>query len=397
MNRLYNLAGLVLFFGTSFGQDIDSITQKTPFQQEMSIDKQLVVLGNGSIVTSFLHNSLVRENHWTDEIVQNQINALSNQNRFGAQTAFDVKYHTGDGTYFGAGYQNIIGGIAQKSIFQLVLEGNQNQPNITLDQNNGFEQIGFAYLSFGKAFKDTAAQRKTSFGVSLYGRQNYSKYTASSGTFDLDSAGESIQVNNADIAISQDISDPFNTFGLGASFKIDQIINENLISFEIQNLGVFFGSKTRSAQMLSAYSFDGFNLSSQINNAGSVRLQDSINNNYFTTDTSSAVQLLPFSTSVAVNKPLGNRNNFRAELHYVYFTGYYPLLKAEYHQHFKGKSASWNVGARVGGFGNYAISLGTHIPLSKHTLTAQIAGLESMISENLPVNWYAQVGLKVML
>ena len=397
MNRLYNLVVLILLYGTCFGQEGDSVIQNTTFQKEISIDKKLVVVGNGGVITSFLNNSLVKENHWTDEIIQNQINALGSNNRFGAYAAFDAAYHIGDGTFFGAGYQNIIGATTQKSIFQLILEGNKNQPNITLDQHNGFEQIGFAFVTVGKEFVDSSAQRKTSFGVNLYGRQNYSKYSADGGTFDLDSAGESIQVNDAALSISQDISDPFNTFGIGASFKMNQIVDENLISFEINNLGVFFGSNIRSAQMIEAYTFDGFNLSSQINNAGGVTLQDSVNNNYFETDTSSAVQLLPFSTRFAISKPLGNRNSFRAEIHYLYFTGYYPLLKAEYHQHFKGKNASWNVGARVGGFGNYALSLGSYIPLGKHTLTAQIAGLESMVSENLPVNWYGKIGFKIML
>lgn len=398
MNKLYNLSVLLLVFGTAYGQDIDSSAVEYSFHQHLSIDKKIVVTGEGGFMTSFLNNTLVKENYWTDEIIQNQINNLGDANRFGAYGDFNAAYHSGKGLIYGAGYLNIVGGLLQKQLLQIALEGNQSQPIITLENNNGLEQLGLGYISIGKEKIDSAKSTRMFYSLKLYSRQQYSKVSATSGKFELDSAGESINVSDANVAVTQGLSDPFTSFGLGIGFGFEKPYRDGLITFSFDNLGLLLGRQTRSAQMHSNFVFDGFDLSSQINQAGAIAIQDSLNNQFFDVDTSSAVQLLPMIFQLGYDKPLGNQNLLHVELRHLYFTGYYPLVKAEYHQKFKGKSAAWNIGTRIGGFGNYGLSFGAKLPINnKHQFTIQVAGVESMVSSNLPVNWYGRFGLSIQL
>ena len=323
MNKLYNLSFLLLVFGASYGQDIDSSIQENSFYQDPTIEKKIVFSGEGGLMTSFLNNTLVKENHWTDEIIQNQINNLGGTNRFGVYGDLNAAYHTGNGLVFGAGYLNMVGGLLQKQLVQIALEGNQSQPIITLENNNGLEQLGLAYVSIGKEKIDSARNSKMFYSLKLYSRQSYSKLTATSGTFELDSAGESIEVSDANVTVTQDVANPFTTFGLGIGFGFEQPYKDGLIKFSADNLGLLFGTQTRMAEMHANFVFDGFDLSSQINQAGSVAIQDSLNNQFFNVDTASAIQLLPMIFKFSYEKPLGNQNLLHTELKFIYFTGYF--------------------------------------------------------------------------
>lgn len=402
MNRLYKLAFLFLVYTTASGQSIDSSKNESYIMySDLLVTKSIHINGQVGFVTTFVNNALIRNDFWSDDIILDQINSLGQTNRLGAFVDGDITYMTGNkkGLYFGIGYKNIVAATSQKELIELAFRGNSNLPSIKLEQKNAFEQTGIASISIGRAIYDSASKTQIAFGFDIYAQQQHTKIVGRDGLFQTDSAGESLTVSDADIVLTQNLVDPFKSLGIGVDFEIkQQIKNRDYWSFSVSDLGIIRSSEVRSAIMLSDFDFDGFDVSSQINSAGGIQIQDSFNQNYFNTDTTTEMRLVPFRTSFRYIKSLGIINSFESRLSYLYFTGYYPLLEASYQQQFKSKSAGWRIGARIGGFGSYGLNLGINLPFGTgHSFKLDVAGLESMASNNLPINWYSKFGLIIQL
>ncbi|MFT5512344.1 MAG: hypothetical protein ACI8SE_000742 [Bacteroidia bacterium] len=400
MNRLFNLGVCLLVFYNSVAQNTDSSDVSVGQLLALRPTEKLKIDGDIGLITTFLNNSLISNNYWTDDLILNQVNNLNDVNRFGAFGGLSTIYYSGkpSGLFYGLGYKNLNGGTSQKSILEAILKGNQNQPSIVLDRRNGFEQIGYGYVSLGREVFDTIKNRRIAVALNLYARQQYTKFLGTSGSFEVDSSGEFLDVRDADVLVLQDLSNPFESFGIGITMSYTQSVNDDLWSFKVEDFGVIRSSNMRTAMLNSSFTFDGFDVSSQIDNAGSLQLQDSLNQNFFETDTSSDLRLMPFETSVQLLKSLGNNNILDASLSYVNLVGFYPLLEAVYQQPFKGSKANWRVGAQVGGFGNCGVNLGGEFPFGLgHIFTLNVAGLESLSSDNLPVYMYGKMGLKIQL
>jgi hypothetical protein len=402
MNRLYNITLLIFLSFSVYGQNADTIqtnsnlaTSSTANQERVEIKSDL------GLVTTFLNNALLSNDYWTDRILQDQVDNLGNRNRLGAFSKSTAYYHTGNtsGLYFGVSYKNITGLVSQKEPVEVVLRGNKNVPTILIENRNAFERIGMAGLTIGKERYDSSKHMTFSYGLTLLQRQFYSKFTATDGMFITDSSGEQITVSNANAVYAQELAGNLESFGLGLQMRLEKdLINNDRWTFSISDLGIIRSSNYRVSTMKSGFTFDGFDVSSQVSSAGGIEVKDSVNQNYFETDTTSKLNLAPFETSFRYIKSLGASNFVDSKISYLYFAGYYPLLETSYLQKFKSSQASWSVGARIGGFGSYGLLLGAVLPINnKHLIRLNVAGLESMASNNLPVYWYGQCSLRILI
>ncbi|MFT5722897.1 MAG: hypothetical protein ACI9JN_000002 [Bacteroidia bacterium] len=402
MNRLYNLALLIVFSFSLSAQTMDStVSWSGPNDYLFDNSKKLVLSSDAGLVSSFLINSLIFQDFWTDDIIQNQSNALSSSNRLGGFINTGATFYSGkkQGLYFGINHNAITGLSSQKDVVKMVLRGNHDFPSLSLDQNNKFESQRYSALTIGLSEFDSSSKTKMSFGFSLLFGHQYAMIEGSSGLFVTDSSGEEITVTGADLVIQEDLSNFFGTIGAGFNFQVvQQRPNSDVWSFQVSDFGFIQSSNIKTSTLLKDFTFDGFDVSSQINSSGGLKIKDSVDQNYLDIDTSSGTRLAPFQTAFRFIKSLGNSNQLDTRISYLYFSGYYPLLESNYQQQIKGKKGSWRIGARLGGFGAYGINFGAVLPFSsRHLLMIDVTGLESMASNNLPVYWYGKLGLTFKL
>ncbi len=401
MNKLYKLTLLFLVYSNAVGQTLDPAYNSDNYHfEDLAVTKSLELDGDLGFTTTFVNNALIKNDYWSDDVVLNQINSLGQTNRLGGFIHTGITYNTGNtnGLYIGANYNTMLGVTSQKELIELALRGNQNQPTIDLVQKNAFEQMSYGSVSIGRVRYDSAKSTQIRYGLDFYSQQQFVKVVGNQGRFETDSSGEKLTVTDADVVVTQNLSNPFTSFGVGIDFEISRLFANDCWSFSLLDLGVIRSSEMRTATMLSNFVFDGFDVSSQVNSAGGIQIQDSFNQNFFETDTTSKIRLVPFQTCLQHVKVLGTNNSIDSRLTYIYFSGYYPLLETTYQQQFKAKSALWRVGARLGGFGVYGVQFGTVLPFGNgHSFKLDVVGLESMASSNLPVNWFGRFGLSIQL
>lgn len=400
MNKLYKLTFLFLVSSTCAAQQNDS-TYQPWYASSFASEPSIRLEGELGLVTSFLNNTLIKNDYWSDEMILNQVNNLGQHNRLGGIVHSTMTYHTGGSSnlFYTLHYKNITGFTGQKELINLALKGNAKQPVLDFEQKNGFQQQSFGSVGIGKSFHDSVRRTRMNVGISLYFEQAFNKISANRGRFETDSSGESVMVSNADVHLMRSLDNAFSSPGLGINFVFTHLNKSNTqFHFRLKDFGVVRNTQYNSAQMIPAFVFSGFDVSSHVNSAGSINIQDSIIQNYFTSDTTSTLRLLPFETSVAIVKPLGVNNTVETKFSYLYFTGNFPLLESNYEQLFKSSNASWRVGARLGGFGWYGINLGLKLPFGMgHQFAVDVTGIESMVSSNVPVNWTGRFGLLIKL
>ena len=358
-------------------------------------------LGIGS---NFLNRDLVFNDFWSSELIESQVNQLNSTNRFGAYNRSSIQFHTGVDTAakwrksFGIGYMSLIGVTASDAFIKTVLEG--NKPNRSIDFSNPHRYELWNTVSFDFGFNDYDAvkRRKQSITLSLVGGLNYLNFAADGGSLQTDSSGGRISLTDSDISLASNTNDGLSGYGFTLSYAMTKEVNtSSLLSIKAENLG-FIRYDIRSYDLVSTTSFEGFDVTTPIRTGDEINLQDSVEDQFITQDSGSRIVPFPARLEIGYQHTLSSQNAIEASLSYLHFPGYMPQFEGLYLQRIGQSQALWKIGARLGGFGGYALRLGLELPMGDTSgLQLDIAGAESMASSNLPVNWFGRFGLIIGL
>ncbi len=403
MNKLFSLLLLL-----SLSSAVYSQSNKTIVDVQLGFNDSLEVslVGSAGIVSSFLSNSLVKNDFWTTDIIDEQIQSLNEYNRMGGFITAEIKL-LGKASnilsktkkhqpIFGIGHQSLTAVKLQKDVLGLGLKGNTAYRNISLETTNKFENQQFSYLKIGLAHLNPTRTSKYEIGLNLITSHKMTSGYAKNGTIQTDSISRNITMNDVELEYYQSTNKPFSDLGLSLFYSYLTRLNNNkdILKISLENVGIMSARNQINRVLTNDVDFNGFDVSENIRNTNSLNLEDSVNQNYFESDSSNSFYITPFHISAQYVYFLNENQAIDGSLSYLNFAGYYPLLEADYCQTFGLKSRSWFIGAKLGGFGTYAMNFGVKLPIGNRGLFSfQLAGLESIASENLAVNWYSNVGL----
>jgi hypothetical protein len=401
MNKRFSLVLLLAIAWLPLFAQLDSFpTQKSLRLQPSAYVMAETELGIGS---NFLNKELIFNDFWSSDLIATQIDQLSSTNRFGAYNNSRVLYVTAlDSSVkwrksFGFSYVSLNGLTASDAFVKTILQGNQPNRRIDFDPVHGYELWNTVSLDFGFSDYDKIKKRNQSITLSLVGGLNYQNLNAQGGYLETDSSGGMITLSETDISLSENTGGN-SGIGFTLSYSLTKKLNStSILQFNADNLG-FVRYDVTTYNLVSSTSFEGFDVTTPIRTGEEINLQDSVENQFITEE--SGARIIPFPARLALGyeRTLSYRNALEASVSYLYFPGYLPQVEGLYLQRIGESNALWKIGARVGGFGSYALRLGLELPIgSTSGLQLDIAGAESMATSNLPVNWFGKFGLVVGL
>lgn len=402
MNKLFSLVILSLFSIPSQAQQVPAGSFKDYNQHHFEDSAYLETNFSGGIITNFLTRAMVTENYWTNDIISKQVEQLTNVNRMGFQFEGEVLIHgrksisnpTKLTLLLGLKHNFISAFSANRAVTSTLLEGNKNNRSLNFDQPNKYDQLRISSLNIGGEWLGKDRNSKQQLYVSLVGGHNFTRFVSTGGEVVTDSLGESIRGQNTDISYRQNTSAGIAGFGAALNYRFIKKTPSGLLGFHFENLGILKWNNTDFYQLKSNFEFSGFDVTQAIKLATEVNFADSLNDAYVTKTNESFTTILPFRAELTHLQAIRQNAAIESKLSYTYFTGYWPLLESSYKQPFSNSAVLWKLGARIGGFGNYGLNMGVDAPIGrKGGIRFDFVALESLISNNLPVYWYGNLGL----
>ncbi|MBO6516037.1 MAG: hypothetical protein JJ975_05760 [Bacteroidia bacterium] len=415
MNKTFSLFTLLAFALTSQAQQADVIIKPLPAVLLHSFDYEsrafvdipyFEISSEGGITSNFLNKDLVTQSYWPSDLVQNQINKLANVNRMGGTYSIDLSLHQRNkrigksslSPICALSHDFISGMQANTTVVQTLLEGNKANREVLFSENNSYQTLQTTSLGLGVEWMDSLRTTRHQLVLDLIAGHSYLDFYSHGGSLLTDSIGERITGANTNISLEQSSDQSLPGMGLAINYSYSRKISRGRIGFDLQNLGVIRWASSKNFSVQPDFVFSGLDVTQAIRTSSSVNVVDSLNNEYLTETTENPMRILPVRVNVDLFYRLKYNAGIETEINYVYFPGYWPMLSTTYQQAFRSKVAVWKVGARIGGFGNYGLNLGIETPIIKRGgLTLDVVALESLVSSNLPVYWYANLGLRFNL
>jgi Family of unknown function (DUF5723) len=409
MNRVYSLSIILLIsvWNLAFTQTIIPLNDSLPNYLEERITNNsniFYISVDGNFASNFLDKDLIKENYWSKEIINNQLNRLKSVNFGGYGAEASANLHLFQKTMFGneslspwigVKHQYFGGLSSNEDLIKLILEGNSSNQLISFNDGNNsteFAQFSQGYVGFTQVKKSS----KFSFAIGVVVGHDYSSSAFDKGSLVTEPQGEFIKAEDLDIVFENTSNS--SSKGFGGVVHIEYV-HQNPSGFRIfasiNDLGFVRWSELETVNtLMNNFTFEGFDLTGFWERDYSVNFADSLEGRYFLTEEKSKIQILPFSVKTKFFKPIGSNNFIRGQLGYRRITGYIPQVSMEYGQYFSNKSGRWMIGADLGGFGLAALSFGTGIKISNGVgFNVKVSGIESYVSPNLPIYWILKSGL----
>jgi len=361
----------------------------------------LELTGNAGIQTNFLSSSLVTEDYWDKDIVNQQIDMMSTANRGGFHTSAGAVLHLKGQKMFkhmsavyGIGHHSIIGAYFQKDLGILALEGNRNLETIDLKPYNQFQVNQYSTLSLGAERYDTSMSIYQYVGFTLSGFHQNNTIHAGSGIVEFDSSNEYIDFREVDMTFSRAGTQLINGFGFGLDYTMaKQMENGDVHRAMLRNVGLIYVPQSRTQRLIPNQRFDGFDVSNSLSAGSDIDVADSLNS-FFSDTTQANFMITPFRLSYTFTKSLDSNRNLSFTGSYLNFSGYIPQISAVYTQKVSTSNVRWRVGLELGGFGSYASRVGVFVQFKRGGLDLFCSGIESLAG-GLPQNATAQARINL--
>lgn len=294
---------------------------------------------------------------------------------------------------FQLGFSSFQGAQFTSSAWLMVFYGNSPYAGQELDfSKSGYRNISWANAAWQFSRVNATKTRETAFSAGLYGVLQNNQIAIDKGSLYTDTGGTYI-----DAALQGNWS--FNKKvapAVGFSVSITEKVNDNFsLHFQVNDLGLVLWNKgTESNQFDTAFRFTGF----YIPHASSFADEDFWKNK---TDSLTAPlsqangnktqRILPASVMLHLNRKINKQNSLIALFSYRYGIMAIPEVKLAHR--YEKQMFTWTSAAGYGGWGGWLLNGSASWQTATSGITLSLGGFQSLVSEKIPFQAYANLGV----
>jgi hypothetical protein len=402
MNKTYSrflFHLLFLWSSAAVAQTVEPTTQELvrPFRSNVvrSAQAQGMVYGQAELGSNFALPSLLWNSTWNTSLVDEQVNRLnSGRATFGYVLEGGFEYlmkenAKGRRYWFALGHQANLGVRTTSDAVRLFLKGNAPYKGESLKL--GQTSLEYSQYTFAKVgFLKNTGNSSFSGGVGLYLGSNKGGINAEKLSLFTDDLGRYVALNGSldrHVALQ-------NGPGLGVDFGYSLEKRNSQIHLCAENIGlVLYRNVKLQETQGEEVNFEGVRINSLRDELVFNQIEDSLENEFLTEDTSSILYVLPFSVHAQGYHGLKNNNGIGWEFRYRYISGFMPAVSAFYQINFP-KGNALRLGAEMGGFGYFGTHLGADIRLGSNVLIqVQATGGDNLAYSSARARFGGQLGL----